>query len=127
MTENASQTGGPVLVVDDNPDIVETMAMILEAAGYSVLTANNGRDALTLLRGGARPCVILLDMMMPIMSGFDFRAEQLRDPELASLPVVVLTGDGRVAQKAESAHVASYLKKPVELDTLLATVKRHCS
>ncbi len=121
----AAPTGAAVLLVDDDVDILEALAMALEAAGYATLAAHNGMEALALLRSGVRPCVILLDLMMPIMSGWAFREEQLRDPELASLPVVVLTGDGKVAQKAASLEVATYLKKPFELDALLAVVRRH--
>jgi CheY-like chemotaxis protein len=115
-----------VLVVDDDPDILETTRFVLESAGYEVLTAANGSEALNCLHDEAAPCVILLDLMMPVMNGWEFRAEQTRDPELAAIPVIVVTGAGRGAQKAASLGVACLLEKPVDLTTLLSKVGLYC-
>jgi CheY-like chemotaxis protein len=115
-----------VLVVDDDPDIRDTIADVLSLRGYKVTCAANGREALDRLRDGFRPCVILLDLMMPVLNGWQFRAEQTRDAELASLPVVIVSGDGSTAKKAASIGVADFLKKPLELTTVLDVVKRHC-
>lgn len=114
------------LVVDDDADIGEMISLVLESVGCSTVCAANGQQAMELLRGGLRPRLILLDLMMPIMNGWQFRAEQQRDPELARIPVIVLTGDDRAADKASSLAVQACLKKPVELDDLLAEVKRYC-
>jgi CheY-like chemotaxis protein len=71
--------------------------------------------------------LILLDLMMHGTNGWEFRAEQLRDPRLAGIPVVVCSGDGRLTEKALALGIAEYLEKPIEHDTLLASVTRHCS
>ena len=114
-----------VLIVEDNEVTRDVMALILESDGYQVSTAANGRSALERLRGGDRPCVILLDLMMPVMDGWQFREEQRRDRALADIPVVVCTAAGEAAQKA-ALGVADLLSKPVEADDLLAAVRRHC-
>jgi CheY-like chemotaxis protein len=117
---------GRVLVVDDDADIRDTIGDILEMRGYEVARAANGREALERLRDGPRPCVILLDLMMPVVSGWEFRQQQTSDTALASVPVVIISGDGTVAQKAESIDVHEYLRKPVDLSAMLAVVRRHC-
>lgn len=115
-----------VLLVDDDPDVRDTMSFVLESAGYDVRAAKNGFDALESLRAHAAPSLILLDLMMPIMNGWEFRAEQLRDPRLAAIPVVVVTGAGQAAEKAQSLGATDVLEKPVSLAVLLATVERFC-
>ena len=104
------------------------LVQVLEDEGYTVRAAENGRAALAALRApGARPpCVILLDLMMPVMDGWAFRAEQLRDPLLAEIPVVVLTADGNAAARSAVLEVAGALRKPVELLTLLAAIQPFC-
>lgn len=112
-----------VLVVDDEPDIRELVRDILQFDGYSVATASNGREALEQLRRAELPRLILLDLMMPIMNGWEFRAEQIKDPRISSIPVVVLTGDGNAPEKARSLGTTSYVTKPVHLDHLLDLVR----
>jgi CheY-like chemotaxis protein len=114
-----------LLVVDDDPDICEALQTVLEAYGYRVLTAPGGAEALAILRRGERPCLILLDLMMPGMNGAEFRAEQLRDPALARIPVVVLSASGEVAAKA-AALGAEGLPKPVDLEALLRAIRHRC-
>ena len=114
-----------VLIVEDNEVTRDVMAMILASDGYEVSTAANGRTALERLRGGERPCVILLDLMMPVMDGWQFREEQRRDSSLADIPVVVCTAAGEAAQKS-ALGAAEVLGKPVEADDLLAAVRRQC-
>ncbi|HSN92342.1 MAG TPA: response regulator [Anaeromyxobacteraceae bacterium] len=110
----------PVLVVDDDTDIREAVAEVLSEEGYQVLGAGDGEEALTKCRA-YHPSVVLLDLMMPGMNGWEFRAEQKRDPELAGIPVVVLTAlEPRVAIDAEG-----FIRKPFEVDELLAQVRRH--
>lgn len=116
-----------VLVVDDDQDICEVLVMILQANGYQAVAATDGADALAKLRSGClRPCVILLDLMMPGMNGAQFRAEQMNDPALAAIPVVVLSGDGRTPEKASTIGL-EWLKKPVDFDALLTMVRRFCT
>lgn len=112
-----------VLVVDDDPDVCDTMQIILESYGYRVVTAENGMEALDKLRSGERPSVILLDLMMPGMDGVQFRHEQLRDAKLAGIPVVLVSASGEVAAKSAALGVTG-LAKPVDLDVLLATIER---
>ena len=115
-----------VFVVEDDADIRDMIRQILELEGYAVRTASDGFDALAQIRHGERPRLILLDLMMPGMNGWEFRAAQLEDPSLADIPVVVLSGDGTVASKAGTMNAAGFLRKPVELNTLLETVSRFC-
>lgn len=112
-----------ILVVDDNHDIRDLVREILEFEGYVVVTACNGKEALERLGGADLPSLILLDLMMPTMNGWEFRAEQLKDQRLASIPLVVLTGDGNASEKARVLRATSYIMKPVHLDSLLAVVQ----
>ncbi len=115
-----------ILIVDDEPDMLDVTAMLLESCGYRVLTARNGAVALDILRR-VRPCVILLDVMMPVMDGYQFRAAQLREPGLADVPVVIFTGAGAAIKSAPAfAEVAAFLEKPVDVDALLRAVAEHC-
>jgi CheY-like chemotaxis protein len=117
-----------VLVVDDDPAIREALADLLGEEGYRVVTAMNGVEALDKLRepSQARPCVILLDLMMPLMNGHQFFAEQQQDRTLASIPIVVISADGSLRQKA-AAFGGEFLAKPVRIETVLAVVERHCA
>lgn len=116
-----------ILVVDDDAGIRESLADVLKDEGYEVVTAMDGQDALLKLRAfGAIPCVILLDLMMPVMSGPQFYAEQQRDPALASIPVVIISADANVKQKAASLG-GEYIPKPVRVDQVLDAVNRHCA
>ena len=123
MAANSSAKNHCVLVVDDDRDICETLEMILGSQGYQVLTASDGREALTRLRSGARPFLILLDLMMPGMNGMQFRQEQLRDPDLAHIPVVVISGHAQVREMALSMGVEK-IEKPFDLGNLLESVHR---
>jgi len=117
-----------VLVVDDDRDIRDVLTDALEAEGYSVVTAADGQDALNWLRSGvARPCIILLDLMMPKMDGVQFQTELLNDGALASIPVVVLSADPSAIVAAKSLSFAGSLRKPVPLEALLAAVHAHCA
>jgi CheY-like chemotaxis protein len=121
----AAPHAGGVLVVEDDPDIQQVLKFALEMAGYPVETAGDGAEAMRRLQA-APPCLILLDLMMPVMDGWQFRAEQQRDPALAAIPVVVISADGRVPQKAASLGAAAYLRKPLDFDALVEVVRRHC-
>jgi CheY-like chemotaxis protein len=116
---------GPVLVVDDDADIRAMLAQILELEGYAVSTAADGADALAQLRA-VRPALVLLDLMMPGMNGWEFRAAQAQDPAVAHIPVVILSGDGSADVKSSTTGVVGFLRKPIDLETLLSTVLQHC-
>ena len=115
-----------VFIVEDDFDIRDVLTEVLQDEGYSVGGAANGREAIDALAGGAFPRLILLDLMMPVMSGWQFVAEQRKAPSLASIPVVVVSADGNLQQKAESLGASGWLRKPIEIDTLLGMVRRYC-
>ena len=113
-----------ILVVEDNDDVREMMAVTLELEGHEVSTAVNGRDALNKLRAGERPCVILLDLMMPVMNGWEFRNALERDPILKSVPVVIVSA--ATAELVHNADAAAYLPKPLDMEQLLHVVGGFC-
>ncbi len=114
-----------VLVVEDDANTREALSLVLGGAGFAVDAAANGREALDLLRGGLRPRLILLDLMMPVMDGWAFRAEQLRDPALADIPVVVCSAAHELPQRAASLQAAAVFPKPVSFDRLAEAVRPH--
>ena len=118
--------GKSVLIVEDDPDVRESLAAILAAEGYQVLEAENGAVALDQLRRDVPVCLILLDLFMPTMNGWTFRDEQLRDPNLAPIPVVVISADAAAARRASSLGVVSALTKPLDFDRLLQVVGEYC-
>jgi CheY-like chemotaxis protein len=113
-----------LLVVDDDHDILLSLQDALEMEGYCVTTASTGREALETLENGLRPDLILLDLMMPDISGWAFRAWQRSQEEFASIPVVIVSGQGLSASEVSRLGVEGYLPKPLDLDDLLATVAR---
>lgn len=116
-----------VLIVDDDDDIRETFADALRFVGYPVLTAPNGKAALDLLaKVEAPPCLILLDMMMPVMDGEEFRKHQLANSELAEIPVVVISADRDALQQAMLLGAADGLSKPIQFDALSNVARKYC-
>jgi CheY-like chemotaxis protein len=114
-----------ILVVDDDEDTRDAIRQALEAEGYEVAVAANGQQALELLRSGSIPALIMLDLMMPVMSGEEFAEKQRRDPTLARIPVVILTaGGGRNEDKAASIQAVGYVRKPFTLEGLIAIARR---
>jgi CheY-like chemotaxis protein len=116
-----------VLVVDDNEDIRESLMGFLEDHGFVATGARDGRDALNQLGAApALPCLIILDLMMPVMDGRAFRQAQLRDPDLAGIPVVVVSAYKDIRWLVEGLDVKDHLPKPLDLDALLDVVREHC-
>jgi len=116
-----------ILIVEDDLDVSRLIAEILEAEGYCTAIAANGCEALDHLRKNSRhPDLILLDMMMPVMDGWAFRAAQRKLPEVASIPVVTVTADGDARGKAASIEAAGYVSKPLQIDSLLDEIERIC-
>jgi CheY-like chemotaxis protein len=113
-----------ILLVEDDFDVREALVETLRDRGYLVESASDGEQALQLLRAGTRPGVILLDLMMPRMSGSEFRMAQLVDPALADLPVVLLSADGRMEEKAVALKVQGAIRKPIDLDELFSVIER---
>jgi len=114
----------PVLIVEDDADLREMMAQLLLLEGFRTATASNGREALDYLRTGRSPDIILLDLMMPVMDGWEFRREQQRDPQLAKVPVIILSALD--SARAAGIGAQAFLKKPLDFDRLLDLVRRYC-
>jgi len=115
-----------ILIVEDDHDLREAMALYLAAEGYSVVQAQHGAEALDRLRTSGAFCLILLDLFMPVMNGWAFRAEQLRDPNLATIPVIVISADAGTTQKATALGAVDSMMKPIEFDRLLQAVTSYC-
>jgi CheY-like chemotaxis protein len=111
-----------VLLVEDDDDIRNDLGALLEEEGFDVLTAAHGGEALSILRGGARPDVILLDLMMPTMDGWTFRAEQLADASLSAIPVLLLTA--AAADETRTLGAQGCIQKPIRLEHLFSEVRR---
>src|SRR6185436_6925717 len=115
----------PILIVDDNAEVREALRALLESDGYRTLGAGDGREALdTLHQATALPCLIILDLMMPLFDGWDFRAAQSRDPRLASIPVIVLSAHP-LAMHTRNTGAVAVMPKPADPEALLAAVERH--
>jgi len=116
-----------VLVVDDDPYIRDVIAELLEDEGYAVARAANGAEALDILHHRpAPPCVILLDLMMPQMNGWEFRAAQRKDPAIAPIPVVTISAHADLLDVAAQLDAAGHLPKPLDIERLLTTVQQFC-
>jgi CheY-like chemotaxis protein len=122
-----TESSRPVMIAEDDHDIREAMRLLLESEGHAVVTAGNGEEALLALRSGSRPCLILLDLMMPKMDGFQFRRDQLRDPALAQIPVAVYSGHYDPTEYAPFLRAAAYLHKPIETENLLKIVRAYAA
>jgi CheY-like chemotaxis protein len=108
-----------VLIVDDDPDLLEVTSFVIEGEGMAVETAKHGEEALALLRTGRLPTLVLLDLMMPVMNGWEFLDEVAKDPLLKAIPIVVLTA----GEHEQIAGVRSVLTKPMDLTELLRIVE----
>ncbi len=113
-----------VLIVEDDDGIRDALRFSLELEDYQVFVASNGKEGLELLPKIPAPCLILLDLMMPVMSGWEFAAALEKDMVLATIPVVLVTA---YADEAKTVKAKGIIKKPVDLDVLLASVKRWCA
>ena len=116
-----------ILIVEDDADLRDSLADLLMEEGYQVAGASNGQEALDYLRHAAPPCLILLDLMMPVMNGWEFRAAQEQDPSLSSIPVIVVSGQGRMQRHSVDLHAVEFVDKPINVDQLLKAVIRACS
>lgn len=125
MMAAPSDCSKTVLVVDDDGDLRGVAAIALGLEGYAVWEATNGLEALRILRSGSVPCVVLLDLRMPVMNGWEFLEERRGDSVLSKIPVVALSagylGEGPID------GVVAFMPKPVDLEDLLRTVRTYCS
>ena len=114
----------PVLIVDDDPDLQDAICDTLEGDGHAAICVSNGRQALDYLQTGAPTCLILLDLMMPVMNGWEFREQQLLDAAIASIPVVVISAHDGGERPGLSPD--GFLRKPIRAEDLLSTVAKFC-
>jgi len=112
-----------ILVIDDDPGIRDVLRMSLELEGYNVITAAEGKEALEALATIQRPCLILLDLMMPVMNGWQFAEAIEKDVVLAQIPVAIVTA---YADKAAAIKAEAIIKKPIDLEALYQVVKKWC-
>jgi CheY-like chemotaxis protein len=116
-----------VLIVEDDGDLREILGEILRDARFSVVLAADGADALAKLRASPElPGLILLDIMMPVLNGFEFRAAQRSDPRLAAIPVVVMSAVTSGDVKADALQPAAFLPKPLDREDVIAVARRFC-
>ncbi len=113
-----------ILVVEDDEDIRNAIIEVLEAEGYDTEYAGNGKEALDKITSMGKPCLVLLDMMMPIMNGRQFLDEVMKDAKLAPLPVLIVSA---IADKVNPEGSVGILKKPIDLDVILKVVSQYCS
>jgi CheY-like chemotaxis protein len=123
---------GNVLIVEDDPDVREMLAALLVTEGFHPVSAEDGLEALHLLRAVRHrapqiPCLILLDLMMPRLSGSEFRRAQLGDPTVSTVPVAVMSGAVDLEQRAEALGAVATLSKPIDCDLVLKVVRRYCA
>jgi len=114
-----------ILLIEDDRDICEIVEQVLADEGYETIAVSNGAEGLAHLRSSApRPFVIVLDLMLPVMDAWQFRAEQTGDALLAGIPVVIFSANPKVGQHADSLGAAAVIRKPPNLDELLSVVNR---
>src|ERR1700693_5143107 len=116
-----------ILIVEDDADLREALSEVLRDEGYAVTSAADGQDALDRLRREPRPSVILLDLTMPVMNGWQFRAEQRQDPDLSEIPVVVLSAGEHLAEQMQPLEIEAFVRKPIDLGHLLRKIERYCA
>ena len=112
--------------MEDDPDTRESLVDLLDEEGYDVHTARDGADALEWLQANDLPQVILLDLMMPRMNGWIFRLEQQKDPVLAAIPVVLMSGIPRSGARCGFLRAAGHLRKPLDVPSLLRLLEQYC-
>jgi CheY-like chemotaxis protein len=117
---------GPILIIEDDADIRDTLAEILEYEGFSVVATASGKEALERLQTGLQPGLILLDLMMPELNGWGVAGQLRQIPALAGVPVVVVSGVHDIEQQAKSLGAEDSLAKPVEVERLLEIIHRFC-
>ena len=120
--DEVARAGASVLVVDDDDGIREALCLALEDAGYSTGEAADGAEALAWLEAHPLPRVIILDLQMPVMDGFEFRARQRANPRLAAIPVIIFTAAQGSAERVKALDSALVLRKPFDLDRMLGAI-----
>lgn len=117
----------PILLIDDDDDSRDGLAIVLSANGFVVEAVANGQTAVAKLSAGLCPSIILMDLLMPGISAMELRRQQLLNPAVRAVPVIVLSGAEDIERQAAALSAAAYVTKPVELDRLLAVIREHCA
>jgi len=125
MSSVARPSPAHILVVEDDEDCRECLCYFLDKEGLGVSCAANGREALERLRAEPLPDLILLDLMMPVMNGWEFLVQREEQPAVASIPVMIVSSLSRSAGSVAAENVVDFVDKPVDLDDLLSKVRRH--
>lgn len=112
-----------ILLIEDDLAIQDSLMWVLEGEGYSLALANNGQEALDYLAKAEPPVLILLDIMMPVMDGFEFLEKQQHNSKLAEIPVIVLTADKYALSKIQRSKRNSFISKPLDLNAFLDLVR----
>lgn len=126
MAKLKPKTLKPVLIVEDDKSIRDALQELLQSEGYTVITATNGHKALTFLRStDTLPGIILLNLMMPVMNGIQFRAEQESDARLGGIPVILMTADRNIESKRMKIGARGFIRKPFEIDDVVKKIERY--
>jgi CheY-like chemotaxis protein len=129
---DVTSPAGNVLIVEDDPDTREMLSTLLSIEGFHAVGAEDGLEALHLLRTVKHrapdvPCLVLLDLKMPRLSGHEFRRAQLGDPTVANVPVALLSGAVDIEQRAEALGAVASVTKPIDVELLMNVVRRFCT
>jgi CheY-like chemotaxis protein len=122
--QKTTVTCNSILIVEDEPSIRENLRTLIELEGYPVYTAVNGQEGLKMLRSMPRPCLVLLDLLMPVMNGMEFLAAKTDEDAIAAIPVCVISG---VDQRPELPQGTDFMKKPIDFEGLLKFIRSYCS
>lgn len=112
-----------ILVVEDDIDIRSALVQILHMEGHTTAEASNGKEALEYIRNNPAPCMVLLDMMMPVMTGRQFLDAFKNEPDNAKVPVVIISA---VADRIDTTGAKEFIKKPLEVSKLLEVISKYC-
>ena len=122
----AARMSHEILIVEDDAALREALGQVLADEGYGLASARDGLEAVNYLKKGNRPDVILLDLSMPVVNGWEFRMFQKRDPELARIPVVIITAGDYSREEVAWLEPSDLIHKPVDLTRLLSVLRRKC-
>src|SRR4051812_18486264 len=112
-----------ILIVEDDQEISSLLKQVLEMESYTIFTKENGVEALDFLKKNAPPDLIIIDLIMPMMDGVEFRKNQLKDPLIASIPVLLMTADSNFSAADAELRAVDILKKPLSIDAVLKKIK----
>jgi CheY-like chemotaxis protein len=126
MIDPVTDDAHPVLIIEDDDDLRDVLVTACELNGYPAVGVANAFTAMDRLRAGLRPSLIVFDLLLPQKTGWEFRAEQLEDPDLRDIPAVAMSAAVQGARMAEQLRVEMLIPKPVDVDMLLGFVQRYC-